>query len=167
MVTTMDDDRCRSPEKPPSAGRVLESAFRILARRDHTCKELSVKLRGKGFGHTAVRQTLVRCRELGYLDDARTAGVMAEHLVARGYGPRRVRQTLLQKGLDESLVLKALTRCGDEESQVRKARRMLAKKTARLERESDAWKRRRVAYRYLAGRGFTSEVIDRAIKADL
>ncbi|HSO20331.1 MAG TPA: regulatory protein RecX, partial [Desulfosarcina sp.] len=93
--------------RPRAAGaasaRTLDSALRMLARRDDTCQELAVKLRAKGFGSADVDQALARCRQLGYLDDDRTAAVMVDHLVARGYGPLRVRQTLLQKGLDAAL----------------------------------------------------------------
>lgn len=147
----------------PARSRVLDSAFRILARRDHTSKELSTKLRQKGFDRSAVDGALVRCRELGYLDDAKTATVIAGHLVDSGYGPLRIRHTLGQKGLDEALIEAALVRCGDEETQVNSARRMLEKKAARLSREPDPWKRRQKARRFLSGRGFPGTVIGRVI----
>jgi regulatory protein len=155
----------RHPEsvRYKASASALDSAFRILARRDHTCKELAVKLRQKGFDSVAVDGALARCRELGYLDDAKTAAIIAGHLVKNGYGPLRVRQTLGQKGLDDALIEKALACCGDEEAQVLSARRMLEKKTSQLGREPDPWKRRQKAYRFLIGRGFTSTVINRAI----
>jgi regulatory protein len=143
--------------------KALDSAFRILTRRDHTRKELRVKLRQKGFDRAAIERALARCRELGYLDDAKTATIIAGHLAESGYGPLRVRQTLGQKGLDDALVEQALARCGDEETQVLSARRMLEKKGSRLSRETDPWKRRQKAYRFLVGRGFSSTVINRAI----
>lgn len=141
----------------------LESAFRILARRDHTCKELAAKLRQKGHGHAAIDGALARCRELGYLDDTKTAMTIAGYLARSGYGPLRVRQTLGQKGLDDTVIEKALARCGDEDTQVRRAGHVLEKKRSRLGREADPWKRRQKAYRFLAGRGFPATVINRAI----
>jgi len=164
----MDDDgrRLTDPGSDTCRAKALQGAFRFLARRDHTCMELTVKLRGKGFGPDAVAHALDRCRELGYLDDAKTAWAIAGHLTERGYGPLRVRQTLLQKGVDEALVQKALVRCGDEATQVLRARRMLEKKPARKHPATDVWKRRQAAYRYLAGRGFSSEIISRAIGDD-
>jgi regulatory protein len=146
-----------------ASASALESAFRILARRDHTHKELAVKLRQKGHDRAATDSALARCRELGYIDDAKTAMIIAGHLAESGYGPLRVRQTLGQKGLDDALIEQALARCGDEETQVFSARRMLEKKASRLSREADPWKRRQKAYRYLSGRGFSSTVINRAI----
>jgi regulatory protein len=146
-----------------ASSRALDSAFRILARRDHTRKELAVKLRQKGHDRTATESALARCRELGYLDDAKTAAIIARHLVDSGYGPLRVRQTLGQKGLDDALIEQALAYCGDDETQVLSAQRMLEKKASRLRREVDPWKRRQKAYRFLAGRGFSSAIINRAI----
>ncbi len=146
-----------------TSASALESAFRMLTQRDHTRKELAVKLRQKGFDHTTIERALARCRELGYLDDAKTAAMIAGHLAERGYGPLRVRQTLGQKGLDDDLIEQALARCGDEEAQVLSARCLLEKKASRLNREADPWKRRQKAYRFLAGRGFVSGVINRAI----
>lgn len=141
----------------------LDSAFRILSRRDHTQKELAVKLRQKGFDRAAIASALARCRELGYLDDAKTAVIIAGHLAESGYGPLRVRQVLRQKGLDDAAIEQALASCGDEEAQVLSARRLLEKKAFRLNREGDPWKRRQKAYRFLAGRGFASTVIKSAI----
>ena len=164
-IDSMKNDlRPQAGGLPPKANsKALDSAYRILARRDHTRKELRVKLLQKGFDPAAIEGALVRCRELGYLDDAKTAAIIAGHLAESGYGPLRVRQTLGQKGLDDAVIEQALVRCGDEASQVLSARRMLEKKASRLNREADPWKRRQKAYRFLAGRGFPSTVINRAI----
>ncbi|MEE4113808.1 MAG: regulatory protein RecX, partial [Desulfobacteraceae bacterium] len=88
---------------------------------------------------------------------------IAGHLAESGYGPLRVRQTLGQKGLDDAAIEKALVSCGDEEAQVIRARGLLEKKASHLNREDDPWKRRQKAYRFLAGRGFATTVINRAI----
>jgi regulatory protein len=158
------DHSRRVVNRPRQAStRALDSAFRILARRDHTRKELAVKLRQKGHDQASTDTALARCRELGYLDDAKTAMIIAGHLTESGYGPLRIRQTLGQKGLDDELIEQALARCGDEDAQTRSARRMLEKKASRLIREADPWKRRQKAFRFLAGRGFSSAVINRAI----
>jgi regulatory protein len=143
--------------------QALESAFRLLARRDHTRRELEVKLRQKGLGQSDIAGALARCDELGFLDDAKTAMTMAGHLVDKGYGILRIRHALGQKGLDDASIEKASTCCGDEKDQVRCARRALQKKRVRLGREPDPVKRRQMAYRFLAGRGFPATVIRRAL----
>ena len=146
--------------------RAVDSAFRLLARRDHTRWELKVKLRQKGFGKNDIAEALARCEELGYLDDAKTAVTMAGHLVNRGYGILRIRYALGQKGLDDAFIDNALNCCGDETDQVRCARRVLKKKKGRLLREADLTKRRQMAYRFLAGRGFSGGVIRRVLDDD-
>jgi len=148
---------------PPADDAALTCAYRILARRDHTRRELSGKLRRKGFSPRAVALAVRRCLDLGYLDDARTAGHMAADLVRRGYGPLKIRQTLIQKGLDDALIEQALSGVSRGDDLILAARRMLEKKRNRLDRETDAWKRRQLACRYLAGRGFSMDVIDRVV----
>lgn len=143
--------------------KALDSAFRVLARRDHTHQELMLKLRKKGFDQTAIQGALARCRELGYLDDAKTAMIVATHLAKSGYGPLRIRKTLGQKGLADVTIEEALSACGDEEAQIHRARRVLEKKAPQLDREADPWKRRQKARRFLAGRGFPTAVINQAI----
>ena len=105
----MKNDSPRQSDCAPRQvnSRALDSAFRILARRDHTRKELADKLRQKGFDHAAAESALARCRELGYLDDAKTAMIIAGHLAESGYGPLRIRQTLGQKGIDDAVIEKS------------------------------------------------------------
>jgi len=141
----------------------LQSAFRILARRDHTAGELALKLHRKGYSRKVVDDALGRCRDLGYLDDGRTARMMADHLAARGYGPLRIRQVLGQKGLEEKLVERVIAAGESEDDQALAARKILKKKASRLRRESDPWKRRQIAYRFLTGRGFPSAVVNRVL----
>ncbi len=148
-----------NPAMRDSDKAALEGAVRILARRDHTCTELAVKLRKRGFGRAAIEAALVRCRELGYLDDAKAAMTLAQHMAARGYGPLWIRQALVKKGLAADLIENALVCCGDERVQVRRARRQLGKKSAVLAREADPWKRRQKVFRYLTGRGFPAAVV--------
>lgn len=159
-----DENRSRpAGARRPTQSEALQSAFRILACRDHTTGELALKLRRKGYNPKAVDSAIERCRDLGYLDDARTARMMADHLVARGYGPLRIRQALGQKGLEEALVEQVMATGQSEADQVRAAQKALKKKASRLRRENDPWKRRQIAYRFLAGRGFPSAVVNRAI----
>ena len=150
-------------KKRPADADAIRAAYRILARRDHGYRELAGKLRHKGFSRQAVDKALARCRELGYLDDDRTAKVLADDLVRRGYGPLRIQQALGRKGLDDEVIGKALDRFQRGDDFFLAARRMLEKKRRRLERETDAWKRRQMAYRYLAGRGFTMDLIDQVV----
>jgi len=146
-----------------SEKKAFDSAMRILTRRDHTEKELVNKLRQRKFDATDIENTLNRCRELGYVDDSKTAMAMAKQMTARGNGPLKIRRTLEQKGVDGAIVQSALTCCGTEDDQLESARYIMKRIRFRLYRESDSQKRRVIAYRFLTGRGFSLDVIRRAI----
>ncbi len=148
---------------PREHADALASAVRFLARRDHSRRELVTKLRRKGHASAAIDYALARCSQLGYLDDDRTARSTAAHLADSGYGPLRIRQVLQQKGIGEQGIAAVMVRHADETAQLQSARRMLQKKQARLERETDDRKRRQWAYRFLGGRGFSSSVIRQVI----
>lgn len=143
--------------------RALDTALRLLTRRDHTRRELEAKLRYRGFNANHVAGAMARLDELGYLDDAKTATALVDHLVRKGYGCLRIRYVLGQKGVDDAAMGQALHRCGDDAQQARYARCALEKKRMRLEREGDLVKRRQMAYRFLAGRGYPAPVIRLAI----
>lgn len=161
------DDREKSGKiGSRTESEALASAFRILARRDHTRRELAAKLHKKRFDPPAIDGALARCSELGYLDDERTAMKIAGHLLEKGYGMLRVRQVLGQKGLDEALIATALTGCADEEAQVKRARLLLEKRALRQGRQAPAWQRLQAAHRFLAGRGFPSAVIGRVLSQE-
>lgn len=154
--------RQSNPSNDPTDTDAFRSAIRLLTRRDHTEKELFYKLIQRGLKSDTIDSALKRCRDLGYLDDAKTAIMMAEHMASRGNGPLKIRRTLGQKGVDEAFIEKALTRCGNEDDQVESAITTLKRIRFRLNRETDPQKRRTKAYRFLTGRGFSSEVIKRA-----
>ena len=159
--------RNRSPQanRQPKT-TAYDSAIRMLTRRDHTEKELVYKLSRKKFDAADIENTVKRCRELGYVDDAKTATAMAKQMTARGNGPFKIRRALEQKGVDDAAIQRALTHCGSEDDQVESARNVMKRIRYRLYRESDFQKRRALAYRFLMGRGFSVDVVMRAT-ADL
>lgn len=149
--------------KKSDASAAFHAAVAYLARRDHTRLELQRKLRGKGFSKLAINGALDRCEELSYLDDEKTAGILCAQLGRKGYGPRRIQAVMQQKGIASHIIEKELNRQCDRKWECAAARRVLEKKRASLARETDGRKRRQKAYRFLAGRGFASEVIRQTI----
>lgn len=93
----------------------LAAALRLLARRGRSEAELADRLRQKGFGEEAVTAVLARCRQLGYLDDARFARGRARELMrgGRAVGPR-VLADLRQRGVAESTAFAALDEVEEE-----------------------------------------------------
>ncbi len=70
--------------------KALNTAVRVLARRDHTRFEIEQKLRQRGYDQEVIRDVVVECERLNYVDDERTAKVYIFQLARRGFGFRRI-----------------------------------------------------------------------------
>jgi len=141
----------------------MDAAVRILAPRQHTEAELRRKLGKRGFDPETVDAVLAECRDRNYVDDAATARLYLAELIRKDYGVNRVRQAMRQKGLADALIEEISEEYAGSEDERAAARKALAKKRPALERETDPRKRREKAYRFLAGKGFTGEVIRTAM----
>jgi regulatory protein len=145
----------------PQQRRAVAAALAILARRDHTEAELARKLSQKGFDQAACDAAAARCRELGYLDDARTARALLASLRRRGLGIHRIRCELRDKGVPEAAIADLTARDDDLDQALEAARVALDRKRPALAREPDPAKHRARIYRFLLSRGFSSEVARR------
>ena len=96
----------RSDEVTPADVRL--AAMNLLARREHSLKELHQKLRRRFADDDLVSGELARLVEEGLQSDQRFAESFARQRAGRGYGPLRVRQEMRGKGLSDSLIATAL-----------------------------------------------------------
>lgn len=91
-----------------SESELREGALRLLARREHSRKELERKLTSREWSASRVDRILDELAAEGLQSDARFA---AEHLrsrVNRGYGPRKILAELVQKGVSRELAARTL-----------------------------------------------------------
>ncbi len=97
--------------------RAYNCAVGYLSRRDHSARELILKLRQKGYGESAVYAVDKLCSE-GYVDDERFARMYVRELInIKKYGKRRIEQELYRKGVDREIVSLVLeeTEFGEDE----------------------------------------------------
>lgn len=148
-----------------AAPSVKGRALRWLAQREHSRAELERKLAPlvadtpEASAAAQIAAALDDLAARGLLSETRVAeSVLASH--ASRYGTRRLKQTLQAKGLEPALVAATLQQARGTE----------------LERARDIWRRRFGApaadaagrarqMRFLAGRGFESDVIRRIVQA--
>lgn len=102
--------RRKSPPKPLDRARLRDLALAYVARFSTSSSKLERYLRRKlrergweGDDDPQVEALVARYTELGYVDDALYAKQRAGGLLNRGYGPRRVAQTLYADGIDEHI----------------------------------------------------------------
>lgn len=137
--------------------KVLKKAFDLLSRRAHSIKELRDKLYKREFFKCDIDTVITECERLGLLNDELFANDYAAELSGQGKGRFRVKMKLRNKGLSEDNIEKALEKIADNEEE--NAENALNRKLRSLINEEDINKRRQKAYRFLAYRGFSSDII--------
>ena len=85
-----------------------EAAMRLLARREHSYAELTGKLMRKGWPEQAVGQLVQALADAGLQSDERFAEVYLRSRAGKAYGPLRIRAELSERGIDRSLVERAM-----------------------------------------------------------
>ena len=150
-----------SAEEPPTADEVREAALRLLARREHSRKELGWKLEARHWPAELVIPVLDRLEGERLLSDARFTEVFVWSRRERGYGPLRIRAELRERGVDETLVEAALE--GGDAEWGGRARELCRRRFG--DKAPANWDERARRGRYLAQRGFSSEQIRYALDA--
>jgi regulatory protein len=83
---------------------ILERARTLLVSREHSCSELSRKLRARGFDEALIAQAIAMLTKEGSLDDTRFTELYVAERAAKGFGPLRVRAELRDRGIDNGLI---------------------------------------------------------------
>lgn len=136
----------------PTERTALQDAVRWLKQADRTEAELRERLAQRGHEASAIETAIARLREVGYVNDDRLAGRIAESAASeRLEGREKIRWRLEGRGLDDGLVESHVTHL-DEGSEVDRAKQAVQR---RFRNEVDA---ARMA-RFLATRGFDEDVI--------
>lgn len=148
---------------PPSNRQCLQTALRMLGRRDHGVQELKGKLQTKGYSPEAVQWAIDECIRFNYLDDEKYAAGFTRSAMRNGYGPMRIRQNLKAKGIDEILISAAIDTHYDNEQQSVVCRKVLEKKLKTTTNQSDPTKLKAKLSRFLFNRGFKSNTIHQVI----
>ena len=82
------------------AAEIRARATEVLARREHSRRELEQKLLRRGFDEPVVHGVLNELERANLLSDARFASAYVDSRAARGFGPLRIIAELKQRGID-------------------------------------------------------------------
>ena len=145
--------------------KATQSAYRLLALRPLSEKELRTKLTQKGFSRSVVDSVAARFKELGYVNDASFARQWARMLaVNRLWGNRRIEMGLREKGISRELIADAIALAREEITEKAAIIQLLGKKgkgqriTPEDNRPEDNRGKRRLM-QSLMGKGFPSGLI--------
>ena len=150
-----------------TASDPFAAAVRLLSRRDRSSAELTEKLQQFGFPAADIEAALDRCRDYGYLDDARYARERARSLLrsGRGVGPK-VLFDLRQRGIDETTAEQALEAAAGELSSAQILREQLERRFPEFRYESADERQRRRVIGFFQRRGFALAEIFQVLKQE-
>jgi len=123
----------------------VETALRSLRHRDRSAAQIEAYLEERGFSEGERREALETLVRTGLVDDRRFATARATALAGRGAGDALVRHDLMKAHLETEVVDAALEAL---ESERDRAERIVARRGADAK-----------TARYLAGKGFSEEVV--------
>lgn len=144
----------RKPDAGASRASAYDRALALLARREHSRRELEQKLAAKGYDGDESRPALDTLVERHEQSDQRYAEVLIRRRAGAGYGPRYIEAELKSHGIAPSAlreILAAVDWLAVARSTIGK-RRGAARDRASRER----------AAQYLVRRGFPSDIVARA-----
>ncbi len=81
-----------------------EVAVGLLARREHSVRQLNQKLAKRGFDEPAISSALESCQRLNLQSDTRFAEATCRSRINRGYGPLMIKQLLQHEGVAPNII---------------------------------------------------------------
>jgi regulatory protein len=133
-------------------------ALKLLARREHTRRELERKLAAQAEDPVEIETVLNELENRGWLSESRVTEQLVHARQAR-FGAHRIERELRDRGVSEEAVAAALPAL--KEGELDRARAVWARK---FKRQPAGAAERGRQVRFLQGRGFDLEVIFKVIK---
>ena len=137
-------------DQPDNVVELRARALRLLARREHTHRELENKLSPHAGTSEDMQSLIAGLKQKNQLSEERFAEERARSL-SRKYGAARIRRDLRAKGVSDELISRVTG-----EGELDRARAILERKyrTVAATREEKAKR-----MRFLQGRGFSFDII--------
>ena len=155
LTETQFDEICKDILSP----RCKKRALHLLEKQDRSEKNLRDKLKEGGYPSNIIDEAIDYINSYGYLDDARMAASYIR-FYQESRSKQRIKQDLLKKGIREDVI----ENCFEEEytaDELDLVESLLQKKN--YDKESATYQDKAKMYRFLAGRGFSSDIINKAL----
>jgi regulatory protein len=137
-------------------------AVGLLARREHSRKELRRKLDARGVAADEADQALERLAGQGFQDDGRFAEMLARTRIGAGQGPQRIRAELATHDIGNEVIEAALAE--NPVDWTEQARQVIARRFPAAELADP--QRRRRAIEFLLRRGFELDIARQATRPE-
>jgi len=138
----------------------FDRALTYLEKNIKTEKGIREYLKQKGFLDESIENAVGKLKEYGYINDEHFAESYI-HTYSNKKGKKLLAYELVVKGVDRQIVDEKLEELVDTEQEVASCKEVLLKYTKGKEIDL---KMKQKSYAYLAGKGFSSETINQAIR---
>ncbi len=161
------DPAGRRPEKRITGETPEQAASRLalglLARREHSIQELSLKLAQRGISSDIITVTVESLQAERLLSEDRFVEQFVRSRIGRGDGPVKIRAELAQRGIDSLRAEREMDNQAPDWGQLAEAQR----RKRFGEEIPQAFEERVRQARFLQGKGFGMNDIRRVLKGDV
>ena len=156
----------------PHRGRITSNgvkkakdyAFKLLSYRPRSIKEIRNRLKKKDYSSKVILEVIKNLKRLKFLNDKEFAKMWMENRIrTRPMGRYRLKQELIQKGIDRDLIEKTLSNYREEE-EIELARELTQRKLRRSYCSLNRLTAQRRLYGFLQRRGFSYDTIQEVMK---
>lgn len=152
-----------SSRQSHSAEKARAYAFLLLKFRLRSEAELKARLKQKGFSEELSRDTVDFLKDKAFIDDRVFARGWVAARLKRPFGVRKIRQELIQKGLDKEIIENSLSQAREHYNESRIVSQLARQRFSKLKGIEPLKAKTRV-YAYLLRRGFSPDVVSEIIK---
>lgn len=145
--------------KPKDLSKAKSYAYRLLAIRPRSIKEIKEKLKKKGIEESLALEVIDYLERLGYLNDCQFASAWVNSRIStKPVGLLKLRYELKDKGIDSKIIEEVLNKLKENYNEY-KAACSLAKNRMKKLSKIDRLKAKRRIFDYLLRRGFSYELV--------
>lgn len=140
--------------------KVKSYLMKLLARRDHTRRELFNKAYRKDFTDEVILQALDELEQKGYLNEETFAKkFVADKFNLNQWGPAKIKAHLIKKGVAKPVIQKSIDAYFEGLELKSTFLNLVLKRKRRFLKEGDLYKRKKKIFDYLNRKGFTPDSI--------
>lgn len=155
----LTDDELENIDHSLERRRAINRAVLLLSYRGRSINEVTGRLTKAGFSADIAAEAVEELKRLGYLDDEDFAQAWTKARIgSKLYGPRRIKQELRQKGVDDEIIDEKLAESSTPEEEFERAMQLAQSKLPSLKGLDRNAAFRRLS-QFLLRRGYTPGVV--------
>jgi len=100
----IDEKTIRLIKKSAKMAEALKYAYKLLGKSSYTKFEVKEKLRKRHYPNEIIEEVIKKLLDFNYLNDEQYVKEFAQLMESKGYGPKRIEDTLKKKGVNYKLL---------------------------------------------------------------